>query len=78
MRKKHANPQGPEAPGSETREVEGPGGERAVPPGATSSARPSQEEIARRAHEIHLARGGGEGHELEDWLQAERELTRKE
>jgi Protein of unknown function (DUF2934) len=30
--------------------------------------------IARRAHEIYEARGGGEGKALEDWLQAEREI----
>jgi hypothetical protein len=36
---------------------------------------PSQEEIARRAHEISVARGGEPGHEVEDWLQAERELV---
>ncbi len=35
---------------------------------------PSQEEIAQRAHEISVARGGEPGHEMEDWLQAEREL----
>lgn len=28
-----------------------------------------------RAYELYLARGGGEGLELEDWLSAERELT---
>jgi len=78
MRKKHANPEGPETHGSETPEAEGPGGEPAVPPGATSPARPSQEKIARRAHEIYLARGGREGHEIDDWLEAERELTQKE
>jgi hypothetical protein len=36
---------------------------------------PSHEEIARRAHEIAEARGGEPGHELEDWLQAEKELV---
>jgi hypothetical protein len=30
--------------------------------------------IARRAHEIYLARGGEHGKALEDWLQAEREV----
>jgi hypothetical protein len=33
--------------------------------------------IARRAFEVFLARGGGHGQDLEDWLQAERELTGK-
>jgi hypothetical protein len=32
------------------------------------------ERIAVRAHEIYEARGGEHGQELEDWLQAEREI----
>ena len=32
------------------------------------------DEIALRAHEIFLARGGEHGHDLEDWFQAESEL----
>ena len=35
----------------------------------------SEQEIRRRAYEIYLQRGAQPGHELEDWLQAERELT---
>lgn len=35
---------------------------------------PSPEEIRRRAHEIFLARGGGPGRQLDDWLAAEAEL----
>ena len=35
----------------------------------------SEQEIRRRAYEIYLERGAQPGHELEDWLQAERELT---
>ena len=35
----------------------------------------SGQEIRRRAYEIYLERGAQPGHELEDWLQAERELT---
>ncbi len=33
------------------------------------------EKIRRRAYEIYLERGGEPGHDLEHWLQAERELT---
>jgi hypothetical protein len=33
-----------------------------------------QERISRRAYEHYLERGCEEGHECEDWLQAEREL----
>lgn len=38
---------------------------------------PTQDEIARRAYEIYLERGGAPGHELEDWTRAERELVQK-
>lgn len=38
---------------------------------------PNQDEIAVRAHELFLQRGGISGHELEDWLQAEEELRKK-
>jgi hypothetical protein len=34
-------------------------------------------QIRDRAYEIYLQRGAQPGHELEDWLQAERELTTK-
>jgi Protein of unknown function (DUF2934) len=33
------------------------------------------EEVLIRAHEIHRAHGGLFGYDLEDWLQAERELV---
>lgn len=32
------------------------------------------EKVLNRAHEIHRAHGGLFGYDLEDWLQAEREL----
>jgi hypothetical protein len=38
---------------------------------------PDQELIRRRAYEIFEARGGQSGHELDDWLQAERELKQQ-
>ena len=34
-----------------------------------------EEEIRNRAYEIYLQRGGQAGYEMDDWLQAERELT---
>ena len=40
-----------------------------------TAAAPTTEEIARRAYEIFVARGQGAGRDMEDWLQAERELT---
>lgn len=42
-----------------------------------SKARPTHantETIRERAFEIYAARGSAAGHELDDWLQAEREL----
>ena len=34
--------------------------------------------IRRRAYELFAARGGQPGHELDDWLQAEREIDQQE
>lgn len=39
-----------------------------------NTQRPTHEEIARRAYEIYLTRGSGDGHDRDDWLQAEYEL----
>jgi hypothetical protein len=44
---------------------------------STPTGKPTAEEIRQRAHEIFLVRGGAPGHELEDWLLAERELKQK-
>ncbi len=38
---------------------------------------PSEEQIRARAFELYLERGRQPGHELEDWLQAEFELTHR-
>jgi len=38
------------------------------------SASTKEQEIAQRAYFIYLARGGNDGHALDDWLQAEQEL----
>ncbi len=35
---------------------------------------PTHEQIARRAYELYLERGGAFRHDLEDWFQAEKEL----
>jgi hypothetical protein len=42
----------------------------------SSNQAPSCEEIRLRAYEIYLERGGIPGNDLDDWLQAERELDR--
>ena len=48
------------------------------PTSQTPQHEPSDEEVRERAYEIYLARGGVPGQEMEDWLQAERELRSKE
>ena len=40
-----------------------------------TSSSPTEAEIALRAYEIYLERGASDGHDLEDWLQAEIELS---
>ena len=40
-----------------------------------TASRPTDQQIATRAHQIFLERGGTPGCDLDDWLQAERELT---
>jgi hypothetical protein len=36
---------------------------------------PSPAEIEARAYQIYLARGAEPGHDMDDWLEAERQLT---
>ena len=42
----------------------------------TGGGRLSREAIARRAFELFEKRGRRDGHDVDDWLLAERELTR--
>jgi hypothetical protein len=50
-----------------------------APPGAPESPAGSvdRERIASRAYELYVARGGGHGRDMEDWLEAEAELVRR-
>ena len=56
-------------------------GKRATPKKKSSEKRTDspgrrlEEQIARRAYELYLERGGQPGRELDDWLQAEREVA---
>jgi hypothetical protein len=43
----------------------------------TAGAHPTQEEIELRAYQIYIERGGAHGNDVDDWLQAERELSEK-
>ena len=45
--------------------------------GGSPVRRPSPQEIRQRAFEIHIERGGIHGCDLDDWMQAEKELTEK-
>lgn len=42
--------------------------------GAQTNGPTLEDRIRKRAHEIHQARGGTPGQNLDDWLQAEREI----
>ena len=43
-------------------------------PGSNGSALVTDADVARRAYDLYLARGCESGHDVEDWLQAERDL----
>ena len=51
-------------------------------PPATVTSEPQEVELEHqihlRAYELHEARGREDGHELEDWLRAEEEITKKQ
>jgi hypothetical protein len=44
---------------------------------ASSLAQVSPAEIAQRAYQLYLQRGGAHGNDVEDWLVAESELLRE-
>ena len=46
--------------------------------GDTTSATIDRERIANRAYERYMERGGSDGQDLEDWLEAERELAQEQ
>jgi hypothetical protein len=43
----------------------------------TAAARPTREEVELLAYQIYVERGGADGHDVDDWLQAEHELFEK-
>jgi hypothetical protein len=51
-----------------------------APPRAIESPDGSvdRERIASRAYELYVARGGGHGRDMDDWLEAEAELGRRQ
>jgi hypothetical protein len=59
----------------ESQATSAPPQEEAINTSAADS--PRLKEIRVRAYEIYIERGGQPGHDLDDWLQAERELEPK-
>jgi Protein of unknown function (DUF2934) len=47
-----------------------------VSPDGHYAPQATDRDIARRAHDLYLARGRGHGHDVDDWLQAERALRK--
>ena len=43
--------------------------------GDTTTGNVDRDRVAARAYELYLRRGGGDGRDLDDWLEAERELS---
>jgi hypothetical protein len=68
------SPQHPPAERAQTRVRPSAEPAEAFPSGSPMSA-PSPDLIARRAYELFEERGGDHGRDVEDWLQAERELV---
>jgi hypothetical protein len=50
-------------------------GERLLGKYTDGSERPSPDAVAQLAYQFYLMRGRQDGHDVEDWLIAERELT---
>ncbi len=46
----------------------------AGPDAAGAASGLNHDEVARRAYELYLRRGSRNGHDVEDWLEAERQL----
>jgi DUF2934 family protein len=44
---------------------------------SSMGSEPSEEEIRMRAYRRYLERGGGDGQDFDDWLEAEKELKRR-
>jgi hypothetical protein len=45
--------------------------------GESMFAQPSYHEIAEAAYQRYLSRGGTDGHDLDDWIEAERQLRER-
>lgn len=61
-------------PGKTSKKASAPPSSRPTKKRATAPAQVTHDEVARRAYDLFLARGCEHGRDLDDWLQAEREL----
>jgi Protein of unknown function (DUF2934) len=66
MPKPEKSPSGPRRPASSKPPLVKP---------VRSNGRVTDEEVARRAHALFLQRGGRHGGDVDDWLEAERQLN---
>ena len=64
-------------PKRKTREVVTTAADRSSKPVPSQSAHVTDKDIARRAYDLYLARDCEHGHDVDDWLQAERDLHRQ-
>ena len=60
-----------------TNERKTTGSASATEPRTQAARRPSHDEIAMRAFQIYLSRGEWPGRDVEDWLEAERQLLNR-
>ena len=61
-------------PGKKSKKASAPPSSRSTKKRIAAPAQVTHGEVARRAYDLFLARGCEHGHDLDDWLQAEREL----
>ena len=74
-----APPASPEASNQGRQNQQAPGDAVALGTQSESmGSEPSDEDIRLRAYQVYLGRGGEDGLDFDDWLQAEEELRRKE
>jgi hypothetical protein len=61
-------------PKKKSNKASAPASTRSTRKRKTAPAQVTHGEVARRAYDLYLARGCKHGHDLDDWLRAEREL----
>ena len=62
---------------ADTHQRKATGSASATEPRTRAARRPGHDEIAKRAFQIYLSRGEWPGRDVEDWLEAERQLLNR-